>query len=85
MSGEGDIVIEVGRSQFECKLLLIEFKQAKLRGPGPGRYKLPSTCGQNAHDFTKRMTPAFSFGKRLGDSLVEGVSHVLKTRILFFF
>ena len=45
-----------------------------MRGPGPGRYGLPSTCGQNGHDFTKLMKPAFSFGKRLGNSLVDGVS-----------
>ena len=44
-----------------------------MRGPGPGRYGLPSTCGQNGHDFTKLMKPAFSFGKRLGNSLVDGV------------
>lgn len=43
---------------------------AKLRGPGPGRYKLPSTCGYIGHDFTKYMKPAYSFGKRLGTSFV---------------
>lgn len=43
---------------------------AKLRGPGPGRYKLPSTCGFTGHDFTKNMTPAYSFGKRLGTSFL---------------
>jgi len=45
--------------------------EAKLRGPGPGRYALPSTCGQAGHDFTKNQKPSFSFGKRLGDSLVS--------------
>ncbi|XP_014662383.1 PREDICTED: outer dense fiber protein 3-like [Priapulus caudatus] len=38
---------------------------AKERGPGPGRYALPSTVGFNTHDFTKHMNPAHSFGHRL--------------------
>jgi hypothetical protein len=38
-----------------------------LRGPGPGRYKLPSTFGHHGHDFTKNQKPAFSFGKRFND------------------
>lgn len=72
MSGKGDneetVVIEVVSSYLTSSNL----HQAKLRGPGPGRYGLPSTCGQNGHDFTKLMKPAFSFGKRLGNSLVDG-------------
>ncbi|XP_046357125.1 outer dense fiber protein 3-like [Haliotis rufescens] len=40
---------------------------ARQRGPGPGRYALPSTCGFNGHDFTKYTRPAYSFGRRLGD------------------
>ncbi|CAK8692727.1 unnamed protein product [Clavelina lepadiformis] len=44
---------------------------AKLRGPGPGRYKLPSTCGFKGHDFTQNMKPAYSFGKRLGNSFIN--------------
>ena len=35
---------------------------AKLTGTGPGRYKLPSSCGYNKHDITKRMIPSYSFG-----------------------
>ena len=27
--------------------------EAKLRGPGPGRYGLPTTCGHSQHDSTK--------------------------------
>lgn len=37
-------------------------------GPGPGRYALPSTCGANRHDITKKMSPAYSFGQRLENS-----------------
>lgn len=44
---------------------------AKLRGPGPGRYRLPSTCGFKGHDFTRDMKPAYSFGKRLGTSFIS--------------
>ena len=46
----------------ESKSIMIE---AKLRGPGPGRYGLPATCGQTGHDFSKHMKPAFSFGGQL--------------------
>lgn len=42
---------------------------ARERGPGPGRYGLPSTCGAEKHDFTKHMKPAYSFGKRLENSM----------------
>ena len=37
---------------------------AKLRGPGPAKYKLPGTTGFKNHDGTKKKMPAFSFGKR---------------------
>jgi len=37
---------------------------ARERGPGPGRYGLPSTCGYQKHDFSKHMKPAYSFGKK---------------------
>ncbi|XP_002157290.3 ciliary microtubule associated protein 1A [Hydra vulgaris] len=40
---------------------------ARETGPGPGRYALPSTCGYHNHDFTKKISPAYSFGHRLGD------------------
>jgi hypothetical protein len=43
---------------------------AKLRGPGPGRYGLPSSVGYQQHDPTKSRKPAFLFGQRFGDSLV---------------
>ena len=34
-------------------------------GPGPGRYFLPSTVGFQQHDVSKKMEPAYSFGRRL--------------------
>jgi len=37
---------------------------AKERGPGPGRYALPSGCGSNGHDPTKKKAPSYSFGSR---------------------
>jgi len=37
---------------------------AKLKGPGPAKYKLPGTTGFQNHDATKKQMPAFSFGKR---------------------
>jgi len=40
---------------------------ARERGPGPGRYGLPSTCGYPNHDSTKRRNPAYSFGYSLKD------------------
>jgi len=38
---------------------------ARERGPGPGRYRLPSTCGYEKHDYTKYMQPSYTFGGRL--------------------
>jgi len=38
---------------------------AKERGPGPGRYALPTTFGGKGHDATKKLEPAFSFGAKL--------------------
>lgn len=38
---------------------------AKERGPGPGRYALPSTLGTVGHDATKKHEPAFTFGSSL--------------------
>jgi len=43
---------------------------AKLKGPGPGRYGLPSSVGYQEHDPTKSRKPAYPFGQRLGDGLV---------------
>ena len=37
---------------------------AMFRGPGPGRYMLPTTCSYQGHDFTKHRKPAASFGLR---------------------
>lgn len=34
------------------------------KGPGPGKYNLPSTCGYQAHDISQRANPAYSFGTR---------------------
>ena len=34
------------------------------KGPGPGKYSLPSTCGYKSHDVTRRTSPAYSFGTR---------------------
>ncbi|XP_003387090.2 PREDICTED: outer dense fiber protein 3-like [Amphimedon queenslandica] len=42
---------------------------ARERGPGPGRYKLPPCCGHETHDMTKQAMPAYSFGKRLSNSM----------------
>ena len=63
--------------------------EAKLRGPGPGRYGLPTTCGTEKHDFTQNRKPAFSFGTRFSDNdmvaspgpvyLVKGKKHFLLT------
>lgn len=44
---------------------------ARETGPGPGRYALPSTCGYNRHDITKKMSPAYSFGGRLENSMFK--------------
>ena len=56
--------------------------EAKLKGPGPGRYKLPSTCGHNLHDYTQHRKPAYTFGKNLGFSYISKVKN--KTKIFFF-
>jgi len=47
---------------------------ARERGPGPGRYALPSTVGSSAHDFTKHKKPSYSFGQRLDNSMSKNVS-----------
>lgn len=44
---------------------------ARERGPGPGRYGLPSTCGFTHHDFTKCKAPAYSFGSRLENPMFK--------------
>ncbi|KAK3708610.1 hypothetical protein QZH41_011777 [Actinostola sp. cb2023] len=37
---------------------------ATFRGPGPGRYMLPTTCSYSGHDFSKNRKPCYSFGTR---------------------
>ncbi len=34
------------------------------RGPGPGKYYLPGTCGIQSHDPTKYTKPSYSFGTK---------------------
>lgn len=38
--------------------------QARIRGPGPARYNLPTAFGINNVDVTRRHSPAFTFGSR---------------------
>jgi len=42
---------------------------AKERGPGPGRYGLPTTIGNAGHDATKKQSSAFTFGTHLGTTM----------------
>lgn len=44
---------------------------AKERGPGPGRYQLPSSVGATAHDVTKKKAPGYSFGTKLPNSIIK--------------
>ncbi|XP_061599678.1 outer dense fiber protein 3-like protein 2a [Cololabis saira] len=44
---------------------------ARERGPGPGRYALPSTVGYVNHDFTKPSSPAYSFRSRMSSAMVS--------------
>ena len=37
-------------------------------GPGPARYSLPGLTGSTGHDGTRKVNPAYSFGRRLGTS-----------------
>lgn len=37
---------------------------ARIQGPGPAKYALPTTIGRNSVDLTKRQSPAFTFGSR---------------------
>ena len=45
---------------------------AMHKGPGAGKYLLPTTCGFQDHDCTRRKGPAYSFGKRLEDPFTKG-------------
>ena len=53
---------------------------AKLRGPGPAKYKLPGATGYKDHDGTKKKMPSFSFGKRFS----VNVNLYIFNFILFF-
>lgn len=44
---------------------------AKERGPGPGRYSLPSTFGKVSNDKTKKSNPSYSFGTKLPSSIIK--------------
>ncbi|XP_003389790.1 PREDICTED: outer dense fiber protein 3-B-like [Amphimedon queenslandica] len=44
---------------------------AMERGPGPGRYTLPNLTGYQAHDVSRKLHPAYSFGLRLGTSFIK--------------
>lgn len=44
---------------------------ARERGPGPGRYLLPSACGTSNHDVTKKKSSSFSFGTKLASSIFK--------------
>ena len=48
---------------------------AKLKGPGPAKYKLPGTTGYRDHDVTKKKMPAFSFGKRFNTKVRIKIKH----------
>ncbi|XP_045216986.2 outer dense fiber protein 3-like [Mercenaria mercenaria] len=57
---------------------------AKERGPGPGRYALPPTLGFSSHDATKKMEPAYSFGRRLIHKAIKdspGPAYFINPRI----
>ena len=49
--------------------------EARHRGPGPGRYMLPSTLGYKEHDITKYKQPAHSFGMKLESGLLKTCQH----------
>ncbi|XP_065906296.1 ciliary microtubule associated protein 1A-like [Dysidea avara] len=44
---------------------------AKERGPGPGRYALPTGVGYIKHDLSKKVYPAYSFGQKLSDLMIK--------------
>lgn len=58
---------------------------ATFRGPGPGRYMLPTTCSFSTHDLTKRRNPAFSFGSyhkhALTNECSPGPSYLPNSRV----
>lgn len=59
---------------------------ARERGPGPGRYLLPSSVGTNNHDVTKKQAAGFSFGTKLPNSIFQktpgpGPAHFLNPKL----
>lgn len=56
---------------------------AKLKGPGPAKYKLPGTTGYRDHDVTKKKMPAFSFGKRFNTKVRIEIKHFVALRKIF--
>jgi len=42
---------------------------AKEKGPGPGRYGLPTSIGNAGHDCTKKQQSAYTFGTHLGTTM----------------
>lgn len=44
---------------------------AMERGPGPARYTMPTVCGAIGHDTRKYQFPSYSFGLKLGSSLLK--------------
>ena len=43
----------------------------RQRGPGAGKYLLPTTLGLKGHDVTRKAEPAYSMGQKLGSSLIK--------------
>ncbi|CAI8004130.1 Outer dense fiber protein 3 [Geodia barretti] len=43
---------------------------AMERGPGPSRYALPSLTGREGHSPTKKIFPAYSFGRKVGGGFI---------------
>lgn len=60
---------------------------AKEKGPGPGRYRLPTTVGGSGHDATKRQASAYTFGTHLGTTMGKktvgpGPAHMVTSKSL---
>ncbi len=61
-----------------------QYSVLKCVGPGPARYNLPGLTGNSGHDATKKIQPAYSFGKRLGTSCAFFVSLCVFIANFFF-
>ena len=55
-------------NKLHCKKHINLFFFLSFLGPGPGRYLLPTGVGHRGPDPTKKLMPAYSFGKRLNSS-----------------